>query len=139
MGIREKKRVEMKEKEKEEEEEEEKKKKRKKKMMGGGEGAGKAMIALVIGTLVYYHCAYRNSTILSLLSDVFIVLLCSLAILGLLFRQMNIQSVPFFALSFPFPPITFFLRFRVSFLLGFPSIPWSGRYRRRLPMRLWPG
>ncbi|TKY64705.1 Reticulon protein B22 [Spatholobus suberectus] len=56
----------------------------------GGE-AGKALIALVIGTLVYYHCAYRNSTLLSLFSDVFIVLLCSLAILGLLFRQMNIQ------------------------------------------------
>ncbi|CAJ1951486.1 unnamed protein product [Sphenostylis stenocarpa] len=54
-------------------------------------GAGKAIIALLIGTLVYYHCAYRNSTLLSLLSDVFIVLLCSLAILGLLFRQMNIQ------------------------------------------------
>ncbi|XP_027344743.1 reticulon-like protein B22 isoform X2 [Abrus precatorius] len=56
----------------------------------GGE-AGKAIIALVCGTLVYYHCAFRNSTLLSLFSDVFIVLLCSLAILGLLFRQMNIQ------------------------------------------------
>ncbi|XP_057453992.1 reticulon-like protein B22 [Lotus japonicus] len=52
---------------------------------------GKAIIALVCGTLVYYHCAYRNSTVVSLFSDVFIVLLCSLAILGLLFRQMNIQ------------------------------------------------
>ncbi|XP_014516072.2 reticulon-like protein B22 [Vigna radiata var. radiata] len=87
MGRKEKKRVEKKEKEKE--------KKKEKKIMDerrrGGEGAGKAMIALVIGTLVYYHCAYRNSTLLSLLSDVFIVLLCSLAILGLLFRQMNIQ------------------------------------------------
>lgn len=114
MGRKEKKRVEKKEKEKE--------KKKEKKIMDerrrGGEGAGKAMIALVIGTLVYYHCAYRNSTLLSLLSDVFIVLLCSLAILGLLFRQMNIQSVPFsFSFSFQFPPITFsFLRFRVSFL-----------------------
>ncbi|TYJ33710.1 hypothetical protein E1A91_A05G121700v1 [Gossypium mustelinum] len=61
-----------------------------------GEGrseAGKALGLLICGTLVYYHCAYRNSTILSLFSDVLIVLLCSLAILGLLFRQMNI-SVP---------------------------------------------
>ncbi|KAM7485331.1 hypothetical protein LguiA_001340 [Lonicera macranthoides] len=54
---------------------------------------GKPVIMMVCGTLVYYHCAYRNSSLLSLLSDVFIVLLCSLAILGLLFRQMNI-SVP---------------------------------------------
>ncbi|XP_061355941.1 reticulon-like protein B22 isoform X5 [Gastrolobium bilobum] len=56
----------------------------------GGE-LGKSMIGLVCGTLVYYHCAFRNSSIVSLFSDVFIVLLCSLAILGLLFRQMNIQ------------------------------------------------
>ncbi|KAK3004326.1 hypothetical protein RJ639_018550 [Escallonia herrerae] len=51
---------------------------------------GKPLIVMVCGTLVYYHCAYRNSTLLSLISDVFIVLLCSLSILGLLFRQMNI-------------------------------------------------
>ncbi|CAN4098048.1 unnamed protein product [Withania somnifera] len=50
-------------------------------------------ILIICGTLVYYHCAYRNSSIVSLISDVFIVILCSLAILGLLFRQMNI-SVP---------------------------------------------
>ncbi|KAK9229905.1 hypothetical protein WN944_022871 [Citrus x changshan-huyou] len=54
---------------------------------------GKALGVLICGSLVYYHCAYRNSSLLSLISDVFIVLLCSLAILGLLFRQMNI-SVP---------------------------------------------
>ncbi|XP_054784219.1 reticulon-like protein B22 isoform X3 [Prosopis cineraria] len=54
---------------------------------------GKPMMLLLCGTLVYYHCAYRNSSIVSLVSDVFIVLLCSLAILGLLFRQLNI-SVP---------------------------------------------
>lgn len=54
---------------------------------------GKPLILLVCGTLVYYHCTYRNSSLLSLVSDVFIVLLCSLAILGLLFRQINI-SVP---------------------------------------------
>ncbi|KAF7814645.1 reticulon-like protein B22 [Senna tora] len=54
---------------------------------------GKPMMLLVCGSLVYYHCVYRNSSLVSLVSDVFIVLLCSLAILGLLFRQMNI-SVP---------------------------------------------
>ncbi|KAL1358001.1 reticulon-like protein B22 [Arachis duranensis] len=58
--------------------------------VGDGE-MGKAVIALICGTLVYYHCAYRNSSIVSLFSDVFIVLLCSLAILGLLFRQMNVE------------------------------------------------
>ncbi|KAJ8759947.1 hypothetical protein K2173_010803 [Erythroxylum novogranatense] len=54
---------------------------------------GKPVIGLICGTLVYYHCAYRNSSLLSLFADVLIVLLCSLAILGLLFRQLNI-SVP---------------------------------------------
>ncbi|KAK6915203.1 Reticulon [Dillenia turbinata] len=54
---------------------------------------GRAMIVLVCGSLVYYHCAYRNASLVSLISDVLIVLLCSLAILGMLFRQMNI-SVP---------------------------------------------
>ncbi|XP_075492931.1 reticulon-like protein B22 [Primulina tabacum] len=49
--------------------------------------------AVLSGTLVYYHCAYRNSSIVSLFADVFIVLLCSLAILGLLFRHMNV-AVP---------------------------------------------
>ncbi|KAL3005459.1 hypothetical protein AAZX31_08G221200 [Glycine max] len=50
--------------------------------MGEAEAeGGKAIIALVIGSIVYYQCAYRNSTLLSLFSDVvFIVLLCSLAI-----------------------------------------------------------
>nr|XP_018676635.1 PREDICTED: reticulon-like protein B23 isoform X6 [Musa acuminata subsp. malaccensis] len=54
---------------------------------------GRPAVLLVCGTLVYYHCAYRGSSLLSLVSDVLIVLLCSLAILGMLFRQMNI-SVP---------------------------------------------
>ncbi|KAI7750470.1 hypothetical protein M8C21_028941 [Ambrosia artemisiifolia] len=54
-------------------------------------GKGKPLIVMMCATLVYYHCTYRNSSIISLMSDVFIVLLCSLAILGLLFRQMNIQ------------------------------------------------
>jgi len=54
---------------------------------------GKPLIVLISGTLVYYHCAYRKASLLSLVSDVLIVLICSLAILGLLFRQLNI-SVP---------------------------------------------
>ncbi|XAR49783.1 hypothetical protein NMG60_11003922, partial [Bertholletia excelsa] len=58
-----------------------------------GGGGGKAVIGMICGSLVYYHCAFKNSSIVSLLSDVFIVLLCSLAILGLLFRHINI-SVP---------------------------------------------
>ncbi|XP_022716407.1 reticulon-like protein B23 isoform X3 [Durio zibethinus] len=59
--------------------------------MEGRNEVGKALGLLICGSLVYYHCAYRNSSILSLVSDVLIVLLCSLAILGLLFRQMNIS------------------------------------------------
>ncbi|KAI4326207.1 hypothetical protein MLD38_031544 [Melastoma candidum] len=54
---------------------------------------GKTGIVMVCGSLVYYHCVFRESSLLSLLSDVLIVLLCSLAILGLLFRRLNI-SVP---------------------------------------------
>ncbi|XP_047334975.1 reticulon-like protein B22 isoform X2 [Impatiens glandulifera] len=60
---------------------------------GDDVSVGKPVIMMVCGSLVYYHCAYQKSSIVSLVSDVFIVLLCSLAILGLLFRQMNI-SVP---------------------------------------------
>ncbi|KAG8388472.1 hypothetical protein BUALT_Bualt02G0129300 [Buddleja alternifolia] len=52
-----------------------------------------AVMGMMSGTLVYYHCAYRHSSAVSLFADVFIVLLCSLAILGLLFRHMNI-AVP---------------------------------------------
>ncbi|KAF3494616.1 hypothetical protein DY000_02057541 [Brassica cretica] len=47
---------------------------------------GKAIGVLISGTLVYHHCTNRNATLLSLFSDVLIVLLSSLAILGLLFR-----------------------------------------------------
>ncbi|CAL9057946.1 unnamed protein product [Musa banksii] len=54
---------------------------------------GRPAVLLVCGSLVYYHCAFRGSSLLSLVSDVLIVLLCSLAILGMLLRQMNI-SVP---------------------------------------------
>ncbi|KAL3655443.1 Reticulon-like protein B22 [Castilleja foliolosa] len=52
-----------------------------------------AIMGMMSGTLVYYHCAYLHSSVVSLFADVFIVLLCSLAILGLLFRHMNI-AVP---------------------------------------------
>ncbi|KAH6821181.1 Reticulon family protein [Perilla frutescens var. hirtella] len=52
-----------------------------------------AAMGMMSGTLVYYHCAYRESSVVSLVADVLIVLLCSLAILGLLFRHMNI-AVP---------------------------------------------
>ncbi|KAJ0984162.1 hypothetical protein J5N97_002518 [Dioscorea zingiberensis] len=58
-----------------------------------GEGRGGTLVAVVCGTLVYYHCGWRESSAVSLAADVLIVLLCSLAILGMLFRQMNI-SVP---------------------------------------------
>ncbi|RAL44046.1 hypothetical protein DM860_018019 [Cuscuta australis] len=57
---------------------------------GGGGLIGKPVIVMICGSLVYYHCAYQKSSLVSLVSDVFIVLLCSLAILGLLFRQMSI-------------------------------------------------
>lgn len=53
--------------------------------------AAKPLVLLLCGTLVYYHCALRDSSVVSLVSDVFIVVACSLAILGLLFRQMNIS------------------------------------------------
>ena len=67
-----------------------------------GQG-GKAIVMLISGTLIYYHCTFRNSTFLSLLSDVFLVILCSLAILGLLFRHFNISLV-----FFLFPFLVFF-------------------------------
>jgi hypothetical protein len=87
---------------------------RKRVRSGSGE-IGKAIIALVCATLVYYHCAFKNSAIVSLFSDVFIVLLCSLAILGLLFRQMTIQYV---LLS-----IYFFIQFNsIQFRVSFPFI-----------------
>ncbi|KAM7253872.1 hypothetical protein ACFE04_031554 [Oxalis oulophora] len=51
---------------------------------------GKPLVVLVCGTLVYYHCMFRNSNLVSLFSDLLIVLLSSLAVLGLLFRQINV-------------------------------------------------
>lgn len=72
---------------------------------GEREGRGGTLVALVCGTLVYYHCGWRESSAVSLAADVLIVLLCSLAILGMLFRQMNISSVIFT------PPLFFYLFF----------------------------
>ena len=73
---------------------------------------GKPVIVMICGTLIYYHCAYRNSTLLTLVSDVLIVLLCSLAILGLLFRQINIS----YSLSLSLSVFIFYFYF---FAVGF--------------------
>ncbi|EES14726.1 hypothetical protein BDA96_07G083500 [Sorghum bicolor] len=60
---------------------------------GGGTGAGRWAVGAVCGGLVYYHCAVRRASAVSLAADVLLVLLCSLSILGLLFRHLHI-SVP---------------------------------------------
>lgn len=103
--------------------------------------AGKVVIVMTCGSLVYYHCAFRNSSLLSLLSDVLIVLLCSLAILGLLFRQLNISSV----LSLHnIKHSRFSLLYHTliaSDWSGYPWIRWSGRSLRTLQIPLrrpWP-
>lgn len=54
---------------------------------------GMGAVLLTCGTLVYYHCTIRTYPLVSLAADVLIVLLCSLSVLGLLFRYCNI-SVP---------------------------------------------
>lgn len=54
---------------------------------------GIGVVLLICGTLVYYHCIIRSYPFVSLVADVLIVLLCSLSILGLLFRYGNV-SVP---------------------------------------------
>lgn len=54
---------------------------------------GIGLVLLICGTLVYYHCTIRSYPLVSLAADVLIVLLCSLSILGLLFRYCNV-SVP---------------------------------------------
>uniref|UniRef100_A0A0E0LSH6 Reticulon domain-containing protein n=1 Tax=Oryza punctata TaxID=4537 RepID=A0A0E0LSH6_ORYPU len=60
---------------------------------GGGGGAARWAVGAVCGGLVYYHCAVRRASAVSLAADVLLVLLCSLSILGLLFRHLHI-SVP---------------------------------------------
>ena len=69
---------------------------------------------IVSGSLVYYHCAYRGASVVSLISDVLIVLLCSLAILGLLFRQLTIQ---YFLFLFSFSLLNQLLWFFTNNLL----------------------
>ncbi|KAG8046739.1 hypothetical protein GUJ93_ZPchr0008g12699 [Zizania palustris] len=56
-------------------------------------GAARWAVGAVCGGLVYYHCAVRRASPVSLAADVLLVLLCSLSILGLLFRHLHI-SVP---------------------------------------------
>uniref|UniRef100_A0A0E0ASD9 Reticulon domain-containing protein n=2 Tax=Oryza TaxID=4527 RepID=A0A0E0ASD9_9ORYZ len=59
----------------------------------GGGGAARWAVGAVCGGLVYYHCAVRRASAVSLAADVLLVLLCSLSILGLLFRHLHISSV----------------------------------------------
>jgi len=58
---------------------------------GGGAEAGRWAVGAVCGVLVYYHCAVRRASAVSLAADVLLVLLCSLSILGLLFRHLQIS------------------------------------------------
>ena len=58
---------------------------------GGGAEAGRWAVVAVCGGLVYYHCAVRRASAVSLAADVLLVLLCSLSILGLLFRHLQIS------------------------------------------------
>ncbi|KAJ7515879.1 hypothetical protein O6H91_22G032700 [Diphasiastrum complanatum] len=51
---------------------------------------GMALLVLACGSLVYYHCTARNCSLVSLVCDVIIVFICSLAILGMLFRHLNV-------------------------------------------------
>lgn len=60
---------------------------------GEGEEAARWAVGAVCGGLVYYHCAVRRASAVSLAADVLLVLLCSLSILGLLFRHLHISSV----------------------------------------------
>jgi hypothetical protein len=74
---------------------------------GATGGAGRWAVGAVCGGLVYYHCAVRRASAVSLAADVLLVLLCSLSILGLLFRHLHISCVPPSPLTLPrclFPP-----------------------------------
>lgn len=53
-----------------------------------------AALVLACGTLVYYHCGYRNLNLLALLADVLFVMAWSLAVLGLIFRSFNLSVLP---------------------------------------------
>jgi hypothetical protein len=53
-----------------------------------------AVLVLACGTLIYYHCAVRNRNIVALISDVLFVISWSLALLGLIFRFLNLTILP---------------------------------------------
>ncbi|XP_057834557.1 reticulon-like protein B23 [Cryptomeria japonica] len=54
---------------------------------------GITLVLMACGTLVYYHCAILQTTLVSLICDVLLVILCSFAVLGLMFRHLTV-SVP---------------------------------------------
>lgn len=74
----------------------------------GGGGAARWAVGAVCGGLVYYHCA------VSLAADVLLVLLCSLSILGLLFRHLHISSVNPPSIKRLFLAVSWWCRFRCS-------------------------
>lgn len=78
----------------------------------------KALIGLVSVTLVRYHFAYRNSSLLFFMSDVLLVLLCSLTSLGLLFRESEHLKHFFFSSLF-FSISNFRVFLFSSFLLNY--------------------
>ena len=99
---------------------------------------GRSVIVLLCGSLVYYHCAYREASLVSLLSDVLIVLLCSLAILGLLFRQMNVSCVsPFLFFSSPSFGFLWFLSGFCLFVCFFFLAPWNWDFRLNCDRWWW--
>lgn len=53
-----------------------------------------AVLILACGSLVYYHCGFRNLNMVSLISDVLFVITWSLAVLGLIFRSFNLTILP---------------------------------------------
>lgn len=53
-----------------------------------------ATLLLACGTLVYYHCGFRNRNIVALVSDVLYVTTWSLAVVGLFFRSFNLTVLP---------------------------------------------
>jgi hypothetical protein len=53
-----------------------------------------ALLVLACGSLVYYHCGFRNHNLVSLISDVLFVITWSLAVLGLIFRSFNLTILP---------------------------------------------
>lgn len=65
-----------------------------------------AILVLACGSLVYYHCGFRNLNLLSLISDVLFVITWSLAVLGLIFRSFNLTIVPMDPVEWQISPET---------------------------------